>query len=188
MLRFIFRFLFWIKGWKVENLYPNETERCVMTAAPHTSNWDLVMVIAAFEKIKVPLRFTIKKEWLKFPVGLFIKPLGAIAINRSPKVPGEARKSMVEAMADLFEQQERIALVITPEGTRKKVSELRTGFYHLALKAKVPIALGYADYAKKIAGIGKVIYPTGDYEKDVQEIKAFYATISAADQKKNSFI
>lgn len=188
MLRLIFNFLFWIKGWKVENLHPDYTERCVMMAAPHTSNWDLVMTIAAFERIKVPLRFTIKKEWLKFPVGLFIKPLGAIAINRGPKIEGEKRKSMVDAMADLFNQQKRIALVITPEGTRKKVSELKTGFYHLALKANVPICLGYADYKRKVAGIGKVIHPSGDYEKDLKEIYAFYATVTPKDMALHSFI
>ncbi len=188
MLRLIFRFLFWIKGWKVVNLIPEVTNRCVMAAAPHTSNWDLVMTIVAFEKIKVPMRFTIKDDWLKPPFGPFIKPLGALAIDRSPKKPGEERRSMVDAMAQLFEDNKDIALVITPEGTRKKVKELRTGFYHIALKAKVPIALGYADYKKKIAGVGKVIYPTGNYEADLAEIKAFYAGITAADQNLNSFI
>lgn len=188
MLRLIFRFLFWIKGWKVVNLHPEETNRCVMAAAPHTSNWDLVMTIVAFEKIKVPMRFTIKDDWLKFPFAPFIRPLGALAIDRRPKAEGEERRSMVEAMAQLFEENNDIALVITPEGTRKKVKELRTGFYQVALKAKVPICLGYADYAKKIAGVGKVIYPSGDYQADLVEINAFYASITAADQKLNSFI
>ena len=173
------RIFLWIMGWKLNlnGLNTKDLKRVVMLAIPHTSNWDLPIARAAFFLMGIPVRFTVKKEWTKFPYSLLMNPLGAIAIDRSPKVPGQPRKSMTEAMIDLFEQNEELAIMITPEGTRSKNDKWKTGFYHLATGAKVPIGLGYLDYAKKEAGVGKIIYPSGDMKKDMQEIVAFYSTI-----------
>ena len=84
---------------------------------------------------------------------------------------------MVDAIADLFDKYDKIAVVVTPEGTRALRTEWKTGFYYIAVKAKVPIALGYLDYKNKIAGVGKLVYPSGDMDKDLKEIMAFYKTI-----------
>ncbi len=148
-----------------------------MVAAPHTSNWDLVYARAALYILRVPVKFTIKKEWVRFPLSLILYPLGAIPIDRQPK--GIRRTSMVDTMVALFEQREHLIILVTPEGTRKYAKKWKSGFYFTALRANVPIVLGYLDYRDKEAGIGGVFQPTGDRDKDVEEIKAFYRTKTA---------
>lgn len=186
MLKIIFKWIFDKNKWSVVNNFPEETQHCVMVGAPHTSNWDFVYAIAAFQYLKIPFRFTIKKEWMKFPFGGIMRSLGAIGIDRTPKNPGEKRKSTVEGMIDLLNQHERLAIVVTPEGTRKPVKRLRTGFYYVALEAKVPIALGFMDYNRKMAGIEKILHPSGDIEKDFTIIADYYKTIGARYPEGNS--
>jgi len=168
------------------NPYMEQCQHCVMVGAPHTSNWDFIYFLAAFDIMKIPVKFTIKKEWMKFPVSLVMKPLGAVSIDRTPKEPGAEKISMVDAMAEMLIKNKNMAIVVTPEGTRKAVKKWKTGFYHVALKANVPIALGYMDYAKKEAGVGKIIYPTGDRIADLTEIVNFYKNVSAKFPEKNS--
>ncbi len=186
MLRFVFKLIFDSNKWQVVNNHPEETQHCVMIGAPHTSNWDFVYAIAAFEYLKIPFRFTIKKEWMKFPFGGIMRSLGAIGIDRTPKNPGEKRKSTVEAMVDLMNAHKRLAIVVTPEGTRKPVKKLKTGFYYVALNAKVPIALGFMDYKRKVAGIEKIIHPSGDIQADFAIIRDYYKTVSARYPEQNS--
>lgn len=176
ILKLIFAFFFKIHGWKVDSNMPPEAQKCVMIASPHTSNWDIVYTAAAFRKMKIPLRFTIKKEWFRFPFNLLIGPLGGIPIDRNPRKPGEKRLSMVDAMADLFKGRSSIAVTVTPEGTRKRNDRWKTGFWHTAKQAGVPICLGYLDYKNKIAGVGPVIMPT-NLEEDMRTIMEFYQTI-----------
>lgn len=118
-----------------------------------------------------------KKEWLRFPFNLILSPLGAIAIDRSAKKPGEKRPSMVDEMVNFIEQSDEITVLVTPEATRSPVRRWKKGFYQVALQADVPILLGYLDYQKREAGIGKVLYPSGDLEKDLREIYDFYNQI-----------
>ncbi|BDD09010.1 1-acyl-sn-glycerol-3-phosphate acyltransferase [Fulvitalea axinellae] len=177
MWKLIANLIFKVAGWKVEGDLPKDIDKAVMIAAPHTSNWDFVFARAAFFLMGVPVRFTIKKEWVEGPLGWLIKSLGAIAIDRSPKKAGEKRRSMVEAMTDLFAEREELVVMITPEGTRSYAPRWKKGFYYVALNAKVPIVLGYLDYGKKKAGVGPIIHPTGDYEKDLEEIKSFYRQV-----------
>jgi 1-acyl-sn-glycerol-3-phosphate acyltransferase len=148
-----------------------------MVAAPHTSNWDLIITIAAFEKMKIPLKFTIKKEWLNFPFNLLLSPLGAIPIDRNSKDKTGRKTSYTEAMINLFKERDSLVVMVTPEGTRSKKTEWKTGFYYVAEGANVPIALGYLDYKNKIAGVGKLVY-TGDLDKTMREIMAFYKDIT----------
>jgi len=100
--------------------------------------------------------------------------MGAIGIDRTPKKLGEERPSIVQAMANLFKDNENLAVAFTPEGTRKKVTEWKMGFYHAAKLANVPIALGYLDYQKREAGVTKLIIPTDDMEADLMQIMDFY--------------
>lgn len=173
MFRLFCKFVFWIWGWKVGPWNVEGLKKYVIIAIPHTSNWDFIIAIAVFSHLKIPLRFTIKDTWLKFPFGLIVKPLGAIGINRNKSL------GMVDNMVNILNTTEgEMALVVTPEGTRKKVEKWKTGFYHIALKANVPIALGYADYAKKEAGVGKIFYPTGNMDQDLKEIIDFYKTVT----------
>ncbi len=178
-----YRFMLWLGGWKVDKTLPPEIQKCIVVAAPHTTNWDYWYLIAAFGVLKQRMRVTIKKEWTRFPYGLITIPLGAIAIDRSPKTPDAPRPSLVEAMIQLFKNKKKLIIVVTPEGSRGKRDEWKTGFYHVAQGAGVPICLGYVDYKKKIAGIGKVIYLT-DFEQDMRTIMAFYQNITPLYPKK----
>ncbi len=179
--RFFSTIFLWLLRWKIkvdETIPRADLERCVLIAVPHTSNWDQPLMVAAMKKLRVPFRYTIKQEWLRAPLGWFIRMTGGIGIDRRPKSPGAERPSMVEAIADLFGSNDKIAIVIPPEGSRSLRTEWKTGFYYIALAAKVPICFGYLDYKKKEAGIGGVLYPTGDLEADMQKIMAFYQNIT----------
>ncbi len=163
-----------LSGWKVDQHLKQGFRRCVVVAAPHTSNWDFVLARAAFEVMEIPVRFTIKQEWTTGILGWLLVALGAIGIDRRPKDKQSQPISYVDAMAHLFEENNELAVLITPEGSRSKQDHWKTGFYHVAKLANVPIALGYLDYKKKEAGIGKVMWPGNSMESDMKEIMAFY--------------
>ncbi|MCK4108544.1 1-acyl-sn-glycerol-3-phosphate acyltransferase [Acinetobacter radioresistens] len=177
MLRKIAEYSLGLMGWETDNQWPQGLEQCVMIAAPHTSNWDAVYARLALKVLGVNVRITIKDSYMKFPLGPFVRAMGGIGIDRSPKKEGQARASMVQLMADLFKEHPHLVMLVTPEGTRAKQENWKTGFYHIAMTAGVPIALAYMDYKKKRAGVGKIIYPTGNYEQDMQEIMQFYANV-----------
>ncbi|WP_180041660.1 MULTISPECIES: 1-acyl-sn-glycerol-3-phosphate acyltransferase [unclassified Acinetobacter] len=168
-----------LMGWQIDNHWDLNIDQCVMIAAPHTSNWDALYARLALKALGVNVRITIKDSYMKFPFGPFVRAMGGIGINRRPKQDGEARQSMVELMADLFKHHPKLVMLVTPEGTRAKQEKWKTGFYHVAMQAGVPIALAYMDYVQKKTGVGKIVYPTGDYEKDMAEIMGFYAQIHA---------
>jgi 1-acyl-sn-glycerol-3-phosphate acyltransferase len=178
MGKLIAQFLLKIAGWKVNQTVPKQANHCVMIAAPHTTNWDFYYTRLAFYVLDIPMKVAIKDFWTKFPFSLIIKPLGGIGIDRSPKKVGEQRQSMVEAMATVIQKTDNIAMVIALEGTRKPVKRWKMGFYHTALTAGVPITFGYLDYAKKEAGVGGFIQPTGNIDADMKVIIDFYKKIS----------
>jgi len=124
------------------------------------------------------VRFTIKKEWVRFPLKTFFENFGAIPIDRTPKHAGSTRNSMVETMSEMFNREENLVLMITPEGTRSAVPRWKMGFYRLAKAADVPIALGYLDYEKREAGIAGVVHPGDDMQKDLRQIYDFYNGIA----------
>ncbi len=180
MMKVLSKLAFWLFGWHINNQIPKDVTHFVMIAAPHTSNWDLFFARAAFYIMGIPLKFTIKKEWVKFPLNLIMKPLGAIPIDRKPKNGGLKKRSMVHVMSDLFkEYEDSLVILVTPEGTRSLAPKWKTGFYRIAVEANVPIALGYLDYPIKEAGIGELIYTTGDFKKDMQRINDFYSKKTA---------
>jgi 1-acyl-sn-glycerol-3-phosphate acyltransferase len=177
MIISFFKCLFRRDGWVLETSLQKNFKKAVLIAAPHTSNWDFVYAMAAFNMMGIKVRFTIKKDWMKFPFNLLMQRLGAIPIDRSAPAEGKPRKSMVEAMSELFEQNEELVVVVTAEGTRKNNKQWKTGFYHVAVNANVPILFGYLDYEKKIAGITAYLHPTGNIEADMKVIMDFYKNI-----------
>ena len=175
-----------LMGWELDNHWDVNVDQCVMIAAPHTSNWDALYARLALKALGVNVRLTIKDSYMKLPFGPFVRAMGGIGIDRSVKQAGQERPSMVQLMSDLFKTHPKLVMLVTPEGTRAKQEQWKTGFYHVAMTAGVPIALAYMDYAKKKTGVGKMIYPTGNYEQDMTEIMAFYAEINAKHPEKFS--
>jgi len=176
IIRYIFRAIFNILGWKLKTEAIKGIKKSVTIAAPHTANLDLPLASAAFDLMELPVKFTIKKEWVRFPFKNIALGLGAIAIDRSPKTKNDPRPSMTEAMVNLFKEHEELHIMVTPEGTRSKRTEWKTGFWHTAKQANVPILCGYLDYENKVAGIGKIIYPN-ILEEDMKTIMQFYKDI-----------
>jgi len=142
-----------------------------MIAAPHTSNWDFpIMMFMAF-KLGGKLCWMGKAAIFRKPFGGFFKWLGGIPIDRTRS------SNVVAQMVDKFHQAERLILTIPPSGTRTSVRKWKTGFYHIASGANVPVVLGFLDFKRKTGGIGPVMTLTGDMEQDMQRIRAFYFNI-----------
>ncbi len=156
-------------GWKVIGALPKGFHKFIMIEAPHTSNLDFIIGRLAFYKLGIQTKFLIKQELFKFPIGGILKAMGGIPVNRGKK------NNMIDYVADLFKKSDELAVVITPEGTRKYNAHWKKGFYHIAEKANVPVICGFIDYAKKEGGIGPIIYPAaGNFEKDFALIEDFY--------------
>jgi len=173
-MKTISKIIFKLSGWKVVYTLSPELKKCVMIAAPHTSNWDFFYARLAFFIMGIKLRYMVKKELIRFPFGWILKALGAIPVDRKKK------GNLVDACIQLFDEHEELVVLIPPEGTRGKVDKWKTGFYHTAVGAKVPIALGYLDFEKKIAGIGSIFWPTGDIHSDFEHLRNFYKNITPA--------
>lgn len=171
MFHYLSKFVFWLLGWKIVGNIPSDIKKCVIIVAPHTSNYDFVLGRIACWYLKIKASYLIKQEAFKFPYGILLKALGGIPVNRGKS------STMVSNVVKHINEAERIAIVVTPEGTRKKVDHWKKGYYFFATAADIPIALGFIDYQKKEGGIGPILYPTGDYEKDYQVIHEFYKNI-----------
>ncbi len=159
-----------ITGWKVEGSLPPEAAKCVLIAAPHTSNWDLPYTLMVSFALRLNVRWMGKQSIFKPPFSGVMQWLGGIAVNREQSTNLVAASSQAIAQAD-----GPLQLVVPPEGTRSKVTYWKTGFYYIALGAKVPIVMAYLDFKNKRTGLGPMLYPSGDIDKDMLEIKAFYA-------------
>lgn len=174
MLKILSKLILLVKGWTYNVDIIKPIDKCVLIVAPHTSAWDMALGKAVFVIAKVPVRIAIKKEAFFWPMNWFLRYLGGIPIDRTPKNPNDKKLSVVDAMANSIKKSKKIVMVITPEGSRGKRTQWKTGFYHVAVKAQVPIALGYLDFDIKIAIIDKIFYPTGDIDKDMREIMNYY--------------
>jgi 1-acyl-sn-glycerol-3-phosphate acyltransferase len=171
--KFLSHIIFKVSGWQVKGRIPGEVKKCIMTAAPHTSNWDFLFARCAFYIMGVDVRYTIKKEAMVGPLGWLLKKMGALPVDRAKN------NSLVQTMIDILDNADHMVIMVTPEGTRKYQPRWRKGFYYTAVGANVPIVLGYLDYQKKEAGVGPVFYPTGNVDADMEEIKSFYRTKTA---------
>jgi 1-acyl-sn-glycerol-3-phosphate acyltransferase len=169
--RFIRGALLWFyrrQGWTAveEGKTPS---KCIIIAAPHTSNWDFVYYIGLVSELNAQAHFMAKKSLFRWPFGGFMRSMGGVSVDRS------GSNDMVQAMIAEFKRRDHFRLTIAPEGTRGSVRHWRTGFYHIAMGAGVPLVVGMMDYGTKTGGLGKAIMPTGDYEKDMAEVMEFYA-------------
>jgi 1-acyl-sn-glycerol-3-phosphate acyltransferase len=177
MMKFLSKLVFWITGWSLQIGWPEGLRKAVLIAIPHTSNWDLLYARAAFYLMDIPVKFTIKKEIMVGPLGWLIKGLGGIAIDRK-RIPGGRKQTYTEAMTNMLKEADDLVIMVTPEGTRSYAPKWKSGFYHIALGANVPIVIGFLDYKRKVAGIGPVIYPSGEIDEQIEELMAFGRTIT----------
>jgi 1-acyl-sn-glycerol-3-phosphate acyltransferase len=168
MITALSRFILRLFGWRTSAILPENIVKVVLIVAPHTSYWDFVIGRMTFWSSKLKIKVLIKKEVFFFPLGWFLRRLGGVPVAR------RQRNNLVEQATEVFQKNPTMVLVITPEGTRRKVHHWKKGFYYIAMEAKVPIALGFIDYGTKTGGIGPLIYPTGNYEKDLAVIMDFY--------------
>jgi 1-acyl-sn-glycerol-3-phosphate acyltransferase len=166
-----------IIGWKLIVTIP-EPQKSVICVAPHTSNIDFFIGHLFNGAMGRKTQFLIKASWFFFPINLILRAMGGIPVDRSKK------NSVTDQMAQEFENHEVFHLAITPEGTRSLVEKWKLGFYYIAVKANVPIQLGYIDYAKKEMGITDIIYPSGDEAVDLERIYRFYKGVTARHPKK----
>ena len=158
-----------LNGWKVEGQLPANGEKCVLIAAPHTRNCDLPYTLMVAFALRLHVYWMGKSELLRFPFRHLMMWLGGIPVNR------EQSSNLVAASSQaLIDADGPLQLIVPPEGTRSKTRYWKTGFYYIALGARVPIVMAYMDYADKRSGLGPVFEPTGDIEADMAAIKAFY--------------
>jgi len=170
MKKVLCRLLFRIFGWKMRGDIPSMKKYIVITA-PHTSNWDFFIgrCFAYIHDIKA--KYLLKSELYFWPLNILIKLNGGIPVYR------KKAKNMVEQIVQKFNSSENLILAISPEGTRSRVNVWKTGFYHIAFKAKVPIVLSYIDYKKKEIGYFGILEPSGDLDKDLKYIQGLYKNV-----------
>ncbi len=155
-------------GWQAVVLEPLP-EKCIIIGAPHTSGWDFPLTLMLLGATRVKANWIAKAEAFRWPFGGVMRKLGGIPLNR------ETTKNFVTKVAEKFPSHETLRIAILPEGTRSKTRYWKSGFYYMALKAKVPVVMGFVDYAKKVVGLGPNFIPSGDIELDFDIIRKFYA-------------
>lgn len=168
MLKFLARLFLKIARFEVVGERPTE-RRYVLIGAPHTSNWDLAYFLSVATVLGLKVSWMGKHTLFRPPMGWFMRRLGGIEIDR------RQRGDVVARMAALFEGPEPFVLVMAAEGTRKHVTHWKSGFYHIARAADVPIVLGFLDFTRRCGGMGPALRPTGDIGQDMDRIRAFYA-------------
>ena len=159
-----------LTGWRIDNAPPDQS-KLVILAAPHSSNWDFIVGLGLVFALRLDIRFIGKAELFRGPLGPLMRRLGGLAVDRTRP------EGFVEQTVALFEKEERMLLVVAPEGTRKPVTRWKTGFYRIALGAGLPIVPGYFDHRRKAMGFGPAVVPTGNREADVATLRAFYAPL-----------
>lgn len=160
--------LFRILGWRFEGTFDVSIRKCIFIVIPHTSNLDFFLGLLVRGVMDIEINFVAKKELFAFPLGYYFRSVGGAPLDRS------GGKNNVDATAELFAKHKTFRLALSPEGTRKKVTQLRTGFYYIALKANVPIIPVAFDYGKKEIKIGTPFTVSGNFEEDMKTILPFY--------------
>lgn len=158
-------FILKVFGWKIDKTVPQGVKKAVIVVGPHTSNWDFVIGKMAFMNYGIKGRFLIKKELFFPPLGWILKAMGGIPVDR------KKNNNFTEQAVSYFTENDSMFMVFTPEGTRSYNPNWKKGFYHIAIKAGVPIYIAYMDYEKKIGGFHSLFHPTGDSDADILKIK-----------------
>lgn len=176
--RRICRFLlFTLAGWRDEVTQPTPA-KCVICVAPHTSNWDFIIGKLYYTARGLTSNFLMKKEWFATPLGGLFRHMGGIPVERS------RHTSLTEQLAARAREMDTFSLAVTPEGTRKPVTQWKRGFYYIALKAGIPILLYALDYKRKLIVCTETIHPSGDVEADMRRIMHYYSAFTGKHPEK----
>ena len=167
MLSVLSKFILRMLGWTLDKNLPSQ-KKYVLVGAPHTSNWDLPLGLLYMFAQGIRFQWIGKHTIFRGPARAILKSIGGIPVDR------RVRSGVIAQMGKRFDAHENMILLIAPEGTRSRTSYWKTGFYYIALQAKVPIILGYLDYKEKKMGIGCPFFPSGDIEKDIEIVRTFY--------------
>lgn len=158
-------------GWRASGIVP-PSRKFVLIAAPHTSNWDFLYFVGLTDELGIMPHFMAKQSLFRWPWKNFLLDMGGVPVDRT------ANRNYVQAMVDEFNARKEFMLTIAPEGTRSTVRAWKTGFYHIAMGAKVPLVVGMMDYGTKTGGLGQAIWPTGDYAADMKKVAEIYASVT----------
>lgn len=159
---------FKLMGWRVNGEFPSYLDKCVIIVVPHTSWWDFLLGILIRKVWNEEINYIGKKSLFDSPIGWFFRWTGGAPIDRSKS------SDTVNSIAQIFNEREKFRLALSPEGTRKKVQEWKTGFYFIAKSANVPIVLVAFDYGRKEVKISEPNYPTGDKNIDFKKYETFF--------------
>lgn len=173
VMRPLYQFIFRLLGWKITGTFPFGLKKYIIAVAPHTSNWDFMVGIAARSILRIQkTKFLAKSQLFRPPFRWIFRKLGGFPVERT------ASNDMVRQVANLFNTHEHFILAIAPEGTRKKVDKLRTGFYYIAKAAGVPVIPVGFDFNKKEVVIGPALYASDNTTEDFQKLYDFYSGIA----------
>ena len=171
MRRWFATMLLRLLGWRAVGALP-DSPKGVLVVAPHTSNWDFPIMLALAVSLGIKTTWMGKHTLFRPPFGWLMRQLGGLPINRS------ASHNVVEQAIQSFRSRDELIIAVLPEGTRQRTRYWKSGFYHIANGAQVPLILGFADYKRKVGGIGPVFMPSGDIEADMAVMRDFYIGMS----------
>lgn len=181
MVRFFLGFCYVIArlwGWKYVINFPRDLKKAVVVVAPHTTTRDFVLAMGSLYVWNRPVSYMAKKELFKGFTGLLLRSTGAMPIDRDKKA------NVVQQMAEQFAKRDQLILILSAEGTRKAVKKWKSGFYHIAKEARVPLWLGIIDAGTKVGGIIQEQPMKGKAQKEVMsEMQQFFSTVEALDPK-----
>lgn len=171
MFSLISRIIFWLAGWNIAGRWPDLTHYVVI-GGPHTSAWDVVIAFLTKSITKLDARFLAKAELFRFPMGAYFRWMGAMPVKRTTK------EDTVTYVTSLFESSPTFILGLAPEGTRSHAPQWRTGFWHIAMAANVPVVSATMDFKKKVVTIHPPYYLTGDIDKDIEFLSNHFKGVS----------
>ena len=155
-------------GWRLVGEAPS-VAHCVIVFAPHTSSWDFPLLLAVREAFGRPVAYLAKHTLFWFPLGGMLRGTGAIPVDRTE------RQALVSRLAQAFRERESLWLALSPEGTRDRTDHWKSGFYHVAREAGVPLLPAFIDAGRRECGLGGLIELTGDKDADMERLRAFYS-------------
>ncbi|WP_034892449.1 1-acyl-sn-glycerol-3-phosphate acyltransferase [Gillisia sp. Hel_I_29] len=172
-MRWLYKIIFFkILGWSLNGTVDPAIKKCVFIVAPHTSWFDFYLGLLIRKILNIEINFVGKKELFKPPFGWYFRWVGGASLDRTPG------QDKVEAIAAVFPTKEIFRLALSPEGTREKVDNWRSGFYYIAQKANVPIIKVAFDYGRKEIKIAAPVFYNKTFEEDILEIEKFYAGVT----------